>query len=462
MLIKLYYPSTQRLYAFKWSVFSDWCSARNQDPVSCDVSHVLTFLQELLDKGHTPSTLKIYVAAIAANHSLEAGRTIGRNALVIKFLRGARQLNPSRPKTMPTWALFIVLGPLRKQLIALENRLKAEMDEHKLRLQKEVETQANDTYIELERLTKMQAAQLDKEVCAPTLHFVDRVMKSSQDVTFLSANSDTPKEEKQERSSRHKETTQRSQAEEEAQLLNQQRLVYERSCRALKRRSLIKKHEFEQEQMRELEQRQLQTLQRLRFELMHHQHQTELENQKEYNSRHRKHALQRRQQARNLKTLEMQIKKQFQDTCKVQNKQYKALRNHQLEVSPKKQYEQSINEMMASQSLRLDEEHEAECQALRQQLHQEMELLDADQNKTKAQMEAQHEREVQKLEQKASLRRAHLEQKKSWSHFMRNKLKKIKHLFKHQEQELEMFDIESAHLGSGSLASFDFPKDEAR
>lgn len=72
--------------------------------------------------------------------------------------------------------------------------------------------------------------------------------------------------------------------------------------------------------------------------------------------------------------LEMQIKKQFQDTCKVQNKQYKALRNHQLEVSPKgdhkiilkslkeeqtrklailaEQYEQSINEMMASQAVR--------------------------------------------------------------------------------------------------------------
>lgn len=70
----------------------------------------------------------------------------------------------------------------------------------------------------------------------------------------------------------------------------------------------------------------------------------------------------------------MQIKKQFQDTCKVQNKQYKALRNHQLEVSPKsdhktllktlkeeqtrklavlaEQYEHSINDMMASQAVR--------------------------------------------------------------------------------------------------------------
>ncbi len=72
-------PSTRRLYALKWSVFSDWCSARNQDPISCDVSHMLIFLQELLDKGRTPSTLNVYMAAIAANHSPEAGRTIGRN-----------------------------------------------------------------------------------------------------------------------------------------------------------------------------------------------------------------------------------------------------------------------------------------------------------------------------------------------------------------------------------------------
>lgn len=61
--------------------------------------------------------------------------------------------------------------------------------------------------------------------------------------------------------------------------------------------------------------------------------------------------------------------------------------------------------------LRLDEAQEAECQALRQQLQQEMELLNAYQSKIKMQTEAQHERELQKLEQRVSLRRAHLEQK---------------------------------------------------
>lgn len=73
--------------------------------------------------------------------------------------------------------------------------------------------------------------------------------------------------------------------------------------------------------------------------------------------------------------------------------------------------------------MRLDAEQETECQALKQQLKQEMELLDAYQRKTKSQMETQHEREQQKLEQKVSIRRAHLEQKVCRSHF---KIQEIK------------------------------------
>lgn len=52
----------------------------------------------------------------------------------------------------------------QKQLIALENKLKAEMDEHRLKLQKEVETHANNASIELEKLSKRQIVGMDKEV----------------------------------------------------------------------------------------------------------------------------------------------------------------------------------------------------------------------------------------------------------------------------------------------------------
>ncbi|CDQ77440.1 unnamed protein product [Oncorhynchus mykiss] len=427
----------------------------------------------------------------------------------------------------------------QKQLIALENKLKAEMDEHRLKLQKEVETQANNAYIELEKLAKRHTVHCDKEMkttSADEKKFQQQIVAQQKKelTTFLDnqkkqyklckekikeeMNEDhhTPKKEKQERLSKHKENLQHSQAEEEAHLLGQQRVFYDRNCRGFKRKVMIKRHEFEQEQIREelnkkktqkemehamlirhdestqeLEHRQLKTLQKLRMDLIRLQHQTELENQIEYNNRrerelHRKHVLELRQQPKNLKAMELQIKKQFQDTCKVQTKQYKALRHHQMEVTPKsehktvlkalkeeqtrklailaEQYEQSINEMMASQALRLDEAQEAECQALRQQLQQEMELLNAYQSKIKMQTEAQHDREQQKLEQKVSLRRAHLEQKieEELASLQKERTERIKHLLDRQEREIDTFDMESLRLGFGNLGALDPPKDDYR
>ncbi|XP_017686826.1 serine/threonine-protein kinase TAO3 [Chiroxiphia lanceolata] len=427
----------------------------------------------------------------------------------------------------------------QKQLIALENKLKAEMDEHRLKLQKEVETHANNSSIELEKLAKKQVAVMDKEAkaaAADEKKFQQQILAQQKKdlATFLESqkkqyklckekikeemNEDhsTPKKEKQERISKHKENLQHTQAEEEAQLLSQQRLYYDKNCRSFKRKTMIKRHEMEQqnireelnkkrtqkemehamlirhdESTRELEYRQLHTLQKLRMDLIRLQHQTELENQLEYNKRrerelHRKHFMELRQQPKNLKAMEMQIKKQFQDTCKVQTKQYKALKNHQLEVTPKsehktilkslkdeqtrklailaEQYEQSINEMMASQALRLDEAQEAECQALRLQLQQEMELLNAYQSKIKMQTEAQHERELQKLEQRVSLRRAHLEQKieEELAALQKERSERIKFLLEKQEREIETFDMESLRMGFGNLVTLEYPKEDYR
>ncbi|XP_077163402.1 serine/threonine-protein kinase TAO3 isoform X3 [Paroedura picta] len=427
----------------------------------------------------------------------------------------------------------------QKQLIALENKLKAEMDEHRLKLQKEVETHANNSSIELEKLAKKQVAIIEKEAksaAADEKKFQQQILtQQKRDLTnFLESqkkqykickekikeemNEDhsTPKKEKQERISKHKENLQHTQAEEEAHLLSQQRLYYDKNCRFFKRKSMIRRHELEQqnireelnkkrtqkemehamlirhdESTRELEYRQLHTLQKLRMDLIRLQHQTELENQLEYNKRrerelHRKHVMELRQQPKNLKAMEMQIKKQFQDTCKVQTKQYKALKNHQLEVTPKsehktilkslkdeqtrklailaEQYEQSINEMMASQALRLDEAQEAECQALRLQLQQEMELLNAYQSKIKMQTEAQHERELQKLEQRVSLRRAHLEQKieEELAALQKERSERIKFLLERQEREIETFDLESLRMGFGNLVTLEFPKEDYR
>ncbi|KAI2653807.1 enzymatic polyprotein [Labeo rohita] len=87
-------PSTRKLYALKWKLFTSWCGRYQQDPVNCPVGSVMEFLQDRLSAGLTHSTLKVYVAAIAAYHAPLGGLSVGKNPLVTRFLRGA--LRPPR------------------------------------------------------------------------------------------------------------------------------------------------------------------------------------------------------------------------------------------------------------------------------------------------------------------------------------------------------------------------------
>ncbi len=51
----------------------------------------------------------MYVAANAAHHDAVDGMSVGKHDLVIRFLRGARKLNPPRPHLVPSWDLPSVL-----------------------------------------------------------------------------------------------------------------------------------------------------------------------------------------------------------------------------------------------------------------------------------------------------------------------------------------------------------------
>lgn len=147
----------------------------------------------------------------------------------------------------------------------------------------------------------------------------------------------------------------------------------------------------------------------------------------------RKHAMELKQQPKSLKQKELQIRKQFRETCKTQTKQYKALKAQILASTPKDeqksvikqlkeeqhrkltllgdQYEQSIADMLQKQSLRLDESQEIECQQLRDRLQYELEIFMAYQNKSRSQAQAQRDRERKELEDRVNVRRALLESK---------------------------------------------------
>ncbi len=84
--------STRHAYRLKWNLLVDWCSPRRDDPRRCPIAVVLSFLQDGLERRLSPSTLKVYVAAIAAHHDAVDGKSVGKHDLVIRFLRGARRL----------------------------------------------------------------------------------------------------------------------------------------------------------------------------------------------------------------------------------------------------------------------------------------------------------------------------------------------------------------------------------
>ncbi len=107
-------PSTRQTYALKWSLFATWCSSRREDPRRCTIGVVLSFLQERLERRLSPSTLKVYVAAIATHHDAVDGRSLGKHDLIVRFLKGARRMIPSRSHLVPSWDLSIVLAGLQR------------------------------------------------------------------------------------------------------------------------------------------------------------------------------------------------------------------------------------------------------------------------------------------------------------------------------------------------------------
>ncbi len=104
-------PATRKLYSSKWGVFESWCLARAIDPVNCPVGPVLEFLQERLTAGAAATTLRVYVAAIAARRELDE-IPLGRHRMVSAFMRGVRRLRPVRPTAIPSWDLSVVLEGL--------------------------------------------------------------------------------------------------------------------------------------------------------------------------------------------------------------------------------------------------------------------------------------------------------------------------------------------------------------
>ena len=108
------------------------------------------------------------------------------------------------------------------------------------------------------------------------------------------------------------------------------------------------------EQTHELEMKQQRSVHNVREDHICKQHSTELNNQEEYMRRaqrelKKKHALETKQQPKSLKQKEVLIRKQFRDTCKIQTRQYKALKSHVLQNTPKDEQKSTIRKLKEEQ-----------------------------------------------------------------------------------------------------------------
>ncbi|XP_021374677.1 serine/threonine-protein kinase TAO1-like isoform X10 [Mizuhopecten yessoensis] len=466
-------------------------------------------------REHSPSNSSINRMEAGANNFA----TIRTTHLVTKQMKDHEHANDMKEQ-------FTGYKRMRKthqkQLQQNETKFQTEMEEHKQRLDKEYDNLRQKFLVEMEKIRKMQSSDqekmtrnnlgLEKKLIKQisTSHDTEKKTFSTMQKKEYKVNKEqmkkeidgsTPKKERDDMVRTHKDRLLQRQKEAEGGLEKRHKDSMEFEIRKFRRRKLVQYHQKEEEHLAEelskrqaqlemehamllrhhsgtqdLEYRQLQTLQKLRDDHLKKQHLTEHDNQREYNALEeqnlrKKHLLEHKQQPRSLKQKEVLIRKQFHEAVQTQRRQYKALKEHILQNTPKneqkavvkklkeeqvrklnilgEQYEASIAEMLQQQNMRLDDSQEMEAQQLKQRLQQELELLMAYQSKIKMQTEAQHQRERRQLEERVSLRRALLEQKMDdeRSKLIAERKDKIHSSKTRQERDLEDFDHETSDMG---------------
>jgi len=238
---------------------------------------------------------------------------------------------------------------------------------------------------------------------------------------------------------------------------------------------LLRHHECTQD----LEFKQIRGMQKLRWDQQQYQHQTEWDNQMEYNKKaevdlQKKHLLELRQRPKALKAQEMQVRKQFHETLKIQSRQYKILQKQKLSQTPREnhreiirqfkedrirkmadlasQYDESVSELMRKQKVRLDEAQLQEQEALRAKLQQEQDLLNKYQERQTALLKNHIEKEVEDLKNRVTRRRALLEERmyEESTRLQDIRQERLRDLQARHLQELAEFDAQVNMIGRSS------------
>lgn len=272
----------------------------------------------------------------------------------------------------------------QKEVLILESRLQAEMNEHRRILDKEYDQQIHQFERELERLRARQKAEMEqkwKQMTADEKRLLKHIkdkqdsdMKafvSDQKAAYKAAKNQFKKDQGNRMSYQgRKNTFQASQDVAMKEKVHEHDIVRNAELRKYRREQLLQRQNLEKllltEEMNKLESqkdlshqmlirhhectqemefRHLYAVHKLRRDQQQKQHNTEWSSQEEYNKRlegelNRKHALELKMQPKTLKAREMHIKKQYRNAIKTQTLQYKALQKQILEKAPREKHKE--------------------------------------------------------------------------------------------------------------------------
>ncbi|KAF2357070.1 Protein kinase domain [Trinorchestia longiramus] len=277
---------------------------------------------------------------------------------------------------------------LRAQL-KLEEKCMAEIEAHKLVLDKEYESLLMQFSKELEKLRLKHEREQEKKMdsCSSAIkklqsditnrhasefkifqqqykkHFKENIEMWKRDL----ANADATKKQKEATLQSRREDMKASE-QNELKLLQQQQTEYlNLETRKFRRRGLLayfgREQELLQEELmkreqqlatahkmlrkhqqltQELECRQQKAIHALKEEQMTRQHTAETTSQQEYMRRcekelHKKHAMQQKQQPKSLKQKEVEIRRQFRETINIQRQQFKEYKQQVLAKTPREE-----------------------------------------------------------------------------------------------------------------------------
>lgn len=334
----------------------------------------------------------------------------------------------------------------QKSLVQLESKCKQEIEEHKLKLDKEYEALLQSFVRELQVTQARHQKELERKLKSNLYQEkkLNKALNQENDEELKQCRANLHKEYKELKENMKREYAHDNESfkieRENIVKIHARKLIrfeghrarrLEIQVRKFRRRKLLQFHQLERDLLVdeldkrhqqlsaahamlirhhelsvELEIKQQRGIHQLRDEQIRKQHQTELGNQQEYNTRRenelrKKHALEVKQQPKSLKQKEMQIRRQFRETCKIQTKQYKAWKAQFLAVQSKNQErvnrQRDISKLKEEQVRKLNLLGEQYEQSVAEMLQKQSIKLDETQEMEVRQLKERLQQELESL-----------------------------------------------------------------